>query len=515
MKKLYTHLYRFGFYLFYGLAILLEILAIILFFIFLADKAPFLWILVALIYAGSILSIINRNTAPENKVTWLVIVFLLPGVGSLFYLMFFERRIDKKERKHFQKIKKSSLNHVLTPNQHPIMAELKEADPTTYNHLHALMTVDLTAQPYRGTQTRYFGLGEDLWQNLLLDLKKAEKFIFMEYFIVELGEMWDSILEILIEKVQEGVEVRFLYDDIGCMLTLPNGYDLHLQKLGIKAAKFNRVTPKASVIYNNRSHRKMTIIDGQIGYTGGINLADEYINAIERFGHWKDGGMRLEGSAVQGLTKLFLLNWDINSIEVSDFNYYQNQTREVLSDGGLYLPYGSGPKPIYPRHIGKIAYLNLLKLAKHYVYITTPYLIIDYDLTEDLKNAALRGVEVIILMPFIADKPLIQIVNRSAYQELREAGVRIFEYTPGFIHSKNFVVDDIYGVIGTINLDYRSLVHHYENAVFMYKSPTILESKADFLAALAVSQEIHDDTLKISKRHKIIKGLIEVFAPML
>ncbi|MEY8463502.1 cardiolipin synthase [Streptococcus merionis] len=515
MEKLYTFISRFGFYLFCALAIIIEILAVILFFVYLADKAPFLWILLLIVYLGSILSIINKNTAPENKVAWLIIVFMLPGVGSLFYVMFFERRISKVERQHFQKIEKRALRHVLLPGEHPLLQGTHLSDPPTYNQLHALMMTDPTAQPYTDTQAQYFPIGESMWAKMLEDLRQAKHFIFMEYYIVELGQMWDSILDILTQKVKEGVEVRFMYDDIGCMVTLPNDYDVQLQKLGIKATPFNRVTPKASVVYNNRSHRKILVIDGQIGYTGGINLADEYVNIKVRFGHWKDGGMRLEGMAVQALTKLFLLNWDINSIEVSDFNHYQSFTQPVTSDGGLYVPYGSGPKPIYEHHVGKIVYLNLLKQAQHYVYITTPYLIIDYDLTEDLKNAALRGVEVIILMPFIADKPLIQIVNRSAYQELRHAGVRIFEYTPGFIHSKNFVVDDIYGVIGTINLDYRSLVHHYENAVFMYNSPVIADSKKDFLEALAVSQEIHDDTLKISFRHKVIKGLVEVFAPML
>lgn len=515
MEKLYTFISRFGFYLFCALAIIIEILAIIFFFIYLADKAPFLWVLLFLIYIGSIFSIINKNTAPENKVTWLIIVFLLPGVGSLFYVMFFERRISKVERKHYRKIEKRALRHVLLPGEHPLMQDLHLSDPTTYNHLHSLMMVDPTAQPYVNTQSQYFAIGEDMWESMLEDLRSAKHFIFMEYYIVELGQMWDSILDILVQKAKEGVEVRFMYDDIGCMVTLPNDYDIQLREMGIKAAPFNRLTPKASVVYNNRSHRKIMVIDGQIGYTGGLNLADEYVNIIERFGHWKDGGMRLEGMAVQALTKLFLLNWDINSIEVSDFNHYQTFTQPVTGDGALYVPYGSGPKPIYERHVGKTVYLNLLKQARHYVYITTPYLIIDYDLTEDLKNAALRGVEVIILMPFIADKPLIQIVNRSAYQELRDAGVRIFEYTPGFVHSKNFVVDDLYAVIGTINLDYRSLVHHYENAVFMYKSPIIADAKQDFLESLAVSEEIHDDTLKISLRHKVIKGLVEVFAPML
>ena len=465
--------------------------------------------------ALAILSIINRNTAPENKVTWLVIIFLLPGVGSLFYMMFSERRVDRQERKHFAKIGKRALANILPSHTHPEMQRLKNEDPITYGQIHSIMEGDTAAQPYQQTKSQYFAIGEAMWQQMLIDLKAAQHFIFMEYYIVDQGKMWDSILEILKEKVAAGVEVRFMYDDIGCMLTLPNDYDTQLRKLGIKATKFNRLTPKASVVYNNRSHRKILVIDGQIGYTGGINLADEYINAIERFGHWKDGGIRLEGLAVQAFTRLFLLNWDINSKEISNFKHYQDFTQPVASDGGLYVPYGSGPKPIYQRHVGKIVYLNLLKQARHYVYITTPYLIIDYDLTEDIKNTALRGVEVIILMPFIADKPLIQIINRSAYQELRDAGVRIFEYTPGFIHSKNFVVDDIYAVSGSINLDYRSLVHHYEDAVFMYQAPAILDSKKDFLEALKVSQEIHDDTLKISLRHKIIKIIVEVFAPLL
>lgn len=515
MKTINKFLSRFGFYLFCALAILIEILALILFFAFLADKAPFLWVLFGVIYFGSVLSIINRNTAPENKVTWLVIIFSLPGVGTLFYVMFFDRHIEKKERVHYEKISKKALLSVLTPEQHPTLAKLRNQDPTTYGLLHGLMKADPTAQPYGQSQSQYFSLGEEMWQQMLSDLRSAQHFIFMEYYIVELGQMWDSILAILIEKAAQGVEVRFMYDDIGCMLTLPNDYDAQLRKYGIKASRFNRLTPKVSVVYNNRSHRKITVIDGQIGYTGGINLADEYINLRMRFGHWKDGGIRLEGEAVKGLTKLFLLNWDINAMEVSDFQHYESYAQPVLSDGALYIPYGSGPKPIYPRYVGKMVYLNLLKQAKDYVYITTPYLIIDYDLTEDLKNAALRGVEVIILMPFIADKPIIQIINRSAYQRLREAGVRIFEYTPGFIHSKNFIVDDIYGVIGTINLDYRSLVHHYENAVFLYNSPSLLASKHDFLETLAVSQEIYDDTLTFKSHHKIIKGLVEVFAPML
>ena len=269
-----------------------------------------------------------------------------------------------------------------------------------------------------------------------------------------------------------------------------------------------------TVAYNNRDHRKILVIDGQISYTGGINLADEYINHIERFGHWKDSGIRIDGPATQAFTRLFLMNWYINRGEISDFDQYhlENQTRP---GGGLCIPYGSGPKPIYKMKVGKIVYQNLINQAEDFVYITTPYLIIDYDLTEDIKNAAMRGVDVRIITPFIPDKKLIQLVTRGSYPDLLSAGVRIYEYTPGFIHSKQMIVDDRFAVVGTINLDYRSLVHHYENAVLLYETPSIATIRNDFEEIFEESQEIFPGTIKPTWYQTLIKEVAQLFAPML
>ena len=353
-----------------------------------------------------------------------------------------------------------------------------------------------------------------MWQQMLEDLKRAKKFIFLEYYIVEEGLMWDSMLEILEEKVAQGVEVKMLYDDIGCMVTLPGDYTVHLRSKGIDAHKFNKVIPRMTVAYNNRDHRKILVIDGQISYTGGINLADEYINRIERFGHWKDSGIRIDGPATQAFTRLFLMNWYINRGEISDFDQYhlENQTRH---GSGLCIPYGSGPKPIYKTKVGKIVYQNLINQAEDFVYITTPYLIIDYDLTEDIKNAAMRGVDVRIVTPHIPDKKLIQLVTRGAYPDLLSAGVRIFEYTPGFIHSKQMIVDDRFAAVGTINLDYRSLVHHYENAVLLYKTESIADIRKDFEEIFEQSQEIFSDTINPTWYQMMIKEVTQLFAPML
>ena len=305
-----------------------------------------------------------------------------------------------------------------------------------------------------------------------------------------------------------------LYDDIGCMVTLPGDYTVHLRSKGIDAHKFNKVIPRMTVAYNNRDHRKILVIDGQISYTGGINLADEYINQIERFGHWKDSGIRIDGPATQAFTRLFLMNWYINRGEISDFDQYhlENQTR---SGAGLCIPYGSGPKPIYQMKVGKVVYQNLINQATDFVYITTPYLIIDYDLTEDIKNAAMRGVDVRIVTPFVPDKELIQLITRGAYPDLLSAGVRIYEYTPGFIHSKQMIVDDRYAVVGTINLDYRSLVHHYENAVLLYETPSIADIRKDFEEIFEVSQEVFLGTINPTWYQTLIKEVTQLFAPML
>ncbi|KJQ78004.1 cardiolipin synthetase [Streptococcus infantis] len=491
--------------------ILIELFVIFGIILYMSQIAPLVWVsLVFLVSVATVIAIVNRSMSPESKVTWLIVTFV-PVFGPLLYLMFGERRLSKKELKQLQELNSIAFHE---NNGRQLHLQLQETDKSAYGIINALLHMDSNAEVYDQTDSQFFASGEEMWQQMLKDLKRAEKFIFLEYYIVEEGLMWDSMLEILEEKAAQGVEVKMLYDDIGCMVTLPGDYTVYLRSKGIDAHKFNKVIPRMTVAYNNRDHRKILVIDGQISYTGGINLADEYINHIERFGHWKDSGIRIDGPATQAFTRLFLMNWYINRGEISDFDQYhlENQTR---SGSGLCIPYGSGPKPIYQMKVGKIVYQNLINQAEDFVYITTPYLIIDYDLTEDIKNAAMRGVDVRIVTPHIPDKKLIQLVTRGAYPDLLSAGVRIFEYTPGFIHSKQMIVDDRFAAVGTINLDYRSLVHHYENAVLLYKTESIADIRKDFEEIFEQSQEIFSDTINPTWYQMMIKEVTQLFAPML
>ena len=462
------------------------------------------------LYIGTILAIVNRNMPPESKVTWLLFA-VVPVFGFLLYLMIGERRLSKKE---IQQLEKMDSMKFREDNSYDLRVELKQENKSAFGIVKSLLSMDHNADVYDGTASQYFPLGEEMFEAMLDDLRSAKKFIFLEFYIINPGVMWNRVLEILVDKVQQGVEVKLLYDDIGCMATLSGDYTKRLRKMGIDAHKFNKVIPRMTVAYNNRDHRKILVVDGQVGYTGGINLADEYINHIVRFGHWKDGGVRLEGRAVKALTRLFLMNWYINRGEITDFDRYHFDSQRVEGKG-LYIPYGSGPKPIYKEQVGKAVYQNIINQAIDYVYITTPYLIIDYDLTEDIKNAAMRGVDVRIVTPFIPDKKLIQIVTRGAYPDLLEAGVKIYEYTPGFIHSKNVISDDELAVVGTINFDYRSLVHHYENAVLMYQTESIADIKRDFEDLFDVSKEISLETLQNSWYQRLLKEIMQLFAPLL
>ena len=491
--------------------ILIELFVIFGIILYMSQIAPIIWVtLVFLISIATVIAIVNRSMSPESKVTWLIVTFV-PVFGPLLYLMFGERRLSKKELKQLQELNSIAFHE---NNGRQLHLQLQETDKSAYGIINALLHMDSNAEVYEHTDSQFFANGEEMWQQMLKDLKRAKKFIFLEYYIVDEGLMWDSMLEALEEKAAQGVEVKMLYDDIGCMVTLPGDYTVYLRSKGIDAHKFNKVIPRMTVAYNNRDHRKILVIDGQISYTGGINLADEYINHIERFGHWKDSGIRIDGPATQAFTRLFLMNWYINRGEISDFDQYhlENQTR---SGSGLCIPYGSGPKPIYQMKVGKIVYQNLINQAEDFVYITTPYLIIDYDLTEDIKNAAMRGVDVRIVTPHIPDKKLIQLVTRGAYPDLLSAGVRIFEYTPGFIHSKQMIVDDRFAAVGTINLDYRSLVHHYENAVLLYKTESIADIRKDFEEIFEQSQEIFSDTINPTWYQMMIKEVTQLFAPML
>lgn len=490
------------------LLIFLEIAAVIAVMSLLTIYIPYFVIPVLLTQLAVAIAIINSDDNPDYKVPWLFFVLLIPIIGFMCYFMLYSRQLSKKQVKKLRALQSETTGKDDTAE----LSELKESSPLAYSQAAAIGKLAAT-HLYRNTDIKYYPLGEDLFADILEDLRGAQQFIFMEYFIIEDGLFWGSLLEVLKEKAAAGVEVRVVYDDIGCMLTLPGNYHKQLEKFGIKCVPFAKLKGQANNEFNNRSHRKITVIDGKIGYTGGINLADEYINHIEKHGHWKDVGIRLEGEAVQELTKTFLTDYVLNAKgEQYDFTpYYRNYK---VPNGGWCVPFGDGPKPVYSRQVSKTAILNMLFQAERYVYITTPYLIIDNELVQALEDAAIRGVDVRIITPGIPDKALIFMITRSYYFRLMDAGVKIYEYTPGFIHAKTYIADGKVVVVGTINLDYRSLVHHFENGVWMYGHEVIADIERDFLSTLGTSEKIEKDTLKDTALRRFARALIKVFTPL-
>lgn len=463
----------------------------------------------------SALVIMNRDTNPEYKASWLAVIILLPFLGLILYLLFYSRRAPKKHLPYIDSIYENINKEERETKNTVVLGDLMERDSHAYGKARAIMNDDGLAKIYSESASRFFESGEDMLDSMLCDLAAAKKYIFLEYFIIDTGYMWDKIHELLVRKAGEGVEVRVMYDDIGSWKSLPARYPKRLISEGIKCQRFGRVNPKISTVHNNRDHRKIMVIDGKVAYTGGINIADEYVNRRCRLGYWKDGGIRVTGRAVEGLLRLFISTWDFTSKSYSDYEHYAKEVVGTTTDGGFYIPFGSGPSPLYTRPVGKNVFLNVINQAEKYVYITTPYLVIDYDLTESLKNAALRGVDVRIITPGTADKKFVKIMTKSAYPFLMEAGVRIYEYTPGFIHEKTLVCDDKYATVGTINLDFRSLVHHYENAVWIYGSPVVRSIRESFLRSVRKSALMDENKMKLTFREKILRTAIKICAPLL
>ena len=365
---------------------------------------------------------------------------------------------------------------------------------------------------YQNTTCQYFGTGEEMFPRLKEEIEKAQNFIFLEYFIIDQGIMWDSILKILKKKVEQGVKVRVLYDGMCSIFQLPKNYSKKLKEAGIECKLFAPIKPVISTIYNNRDHRKIAIIDGKIAFTGGINLADEYINAYERFGYWKDSAIMLKGKAVQSFTKMFLDMWYIDELKYENYNPYLIDY-EIESDSYI-MPYCDNPLDI--ELVGENVYLNMIHNATKYIFITSPYLVLDNEMLTALELASKRGVEVKLLLPHIPDKKYAYLVARTYYEELIEAGVNIYEFIPGFIHAKNVICDDEKAVVGTINFDYRSLYLNFECAVFLYKDKAIKDILKDYDKTLKKSKKI---TLQECKNYGIIKKgigrLLRMFAPLM
>jgi len=495
------------------LMIVFEVALLVLLFIF-TPRSVYIVVGASLILSFlCFLSLVNRDVNPEYKITWLSLILILPPVGAILYLIFYSRRLSRREGRLYLGIAKELRARGIDGEP---LSELYSISTLAAGKARAILSDDPLASVYGGTSSRVFSEGSALFSSMLEDLASAKKFIFLEYFIIDEGELWDGILDMLKRKVSEGVEVRVLYDDFGCFKTLPEDYDEQLRALGINARIVARITPRVSSVHNNRDHRKICVIDGRIAYTGGVNIADEYADLKERFGHWKDGGIRMEGRAVAGFIKLFLATFDVAARVVSDYDRYLSEVSDADEpDGGFYIPFGSGPAPIYRRPVGKNLFLNLINQAEKYLYITTPYLIIDYDLTEALRNAASRGVEVRIVTPGIADKKRIKVMTKSAYPYLMEGGVKIFEYTPGFIHEKMLVSDGKYAVIGTVNFDYRSLAHHYECGVWIFNSKVVEDARLAFLETISSSAEVTRKSSRLTLGEWLVKIRIRLFNPLL
>ncbi len=464
-----------------------------------------------------ILYMINSRISDAYIISWIAVIALVPGFGALIYLLAGNKKYTKRQLKKYKPIFKALRRVKVNPR---IRKNLEKKEPDAIR-IAEYINAESGSAFYDKTQVDYYPTGEKAWECMLSELKKAKHYIFMEYFIIEEGLMWNSILDILIEKVAEGVDVRVMYDDMGCISTLPTNYLYKLRKLGIKCIAFGRFNPFLSIKVNNRDHRKILVIDGHTGFTGGINLADEYINAIERFGHWKDNAIRLKGEGVYGLTMLFLSNWQTNSYFDEEIDYddylpsvHISELEEEIADNGFIQPYGD--VPFNYKSVSENVYLSLMQRANNYLYIATPYLIIDSKIRDQLILTAKQGVEVILLTPHIPDKPTVFGITRSYYKSLISAGVRVFEYTPGFIHMKMFISDDKFGTVGTVNLDYRSLFLHLECGCFMYDTSCIVDMKKDFLESLEVSEEITMKKYeKISRGKRFWWAILRLFAPLM
>ena len=488
---------------------LFEIFAIISIVVACCYYIPYFYIAAWITEIFCVIKIIASDDNPDYKVPWLLFVLILPIAGFMLYFLFYSRKLQKKFIRRLDELKRYRYER----NQEEILGELERESAHASAQARMLCSIS-GASVFKDTKQIYYSLGEDMWQAMLSDLETAEKFIFMEYFIIEEGTFWNSILDILKRKAAAGVTVRVLYDDIGCMSTLPGDYAKTLRSYCIEAVPFSRMRGQADGEFNNRSHRKICVIDGKVGYTGGVNIADEYINEVVKFGHWKDTGIRLEGEAVWELTRLFLSDYGLN-VKTLPKDEHELYPTSDISEDGFVIPFGDGPSPIYEHRVGKSVIQNMLGSATRYMYMTTPYLIIDNDLCRSIESAALRGVDIRIIVPHIPDKRIVFGMTRSFYHRLMKSGVKIYEYAPGFIHAKSYIADDEYAMIGTINLDYRSLVHHFENGVWMYRCDCIRDLKADIEKTMAKSIEITPDMLKTGLATRFIRSVVRIFAPML
>lgn len=473
------------------------------------------WISRTLLFGGSILAsficlmvILSMDVNPYNKLSWSIFIAIFPFPGIIIFILSYFDIGHKYEQKSIIEIEDET-DHLLSVDM-PLMRDIKEEDKDFYN-IASYMLKNGNFPTYANTKTKYYPVGEDALNDMLTAIEEAKDFIFLEYFILTPGYMWGTMLEALAKKAQEGVEIRIIYDGTNSISKLKKDFPEKMADLGIEVKVFSPIYPIISTYYNNRDHRKILVVDGKVCFTGGINIGDEYINVYERFGHWKDTVVKIEGMAVESFTLMFLQMWHAGEDE-RDFEKYL--TRHVRENEGYMI--GIGDNPMRDEKYTKNLYLHLLNTAVDYVYIMTPYLILDNELEEAMCFAAKRGVDVRLVLPGIADKKIPYMLAKSHYKKLITAGVKIYEYLPGFMHAKTWLSDDKNVVVGSVNLDFRALYLNFETTAYIYKSPICKDVGTDFEIVFDVSKEISlEDVKNYPMRKKFMAALIMPFAPLL
>lgn len=477
---------------------------------YLSDSFFIIYTLLTIISVAVVVWIVSKSDNPSYKMTWVILILIMPIFGGLFYIVWGNKQLPPSLSDKIKYYK--SLPPVKSGADKNLLPRLWEQDPQLAVQARYILSMT-GSELWENTSAKFYALGDDGFPDMIEALKSAEKFILMEFYIINFGVMWDSILEILKEKARNGVKVMLMYDDFGTIHYLPRHYDRYLRSLGIETAVFNPYRPHLNMSMNYRDHRKIVVIDGNIGFCGGFNISDEYINRHERFGHWKDTGVRISGDAVWNLSYMFLTLWRFttNSQEINFDDY--RPTKSFESDG-LVQPFDDDPMD--HKFVVKDNYLGMINRATNYLYLSTPYLILDDEMIRALTRAAQCGVDVRIITPHIPDKWYVHIISQAHYERLLAHGVRVYEYLPGFIHAKQIVADDKIAVVGTTNMDFRSFYLNYECGVAFYNSSICKTVKMDFMDTICKSIEITEDSLsKTPFYNRIFAAVLKVFEPLL
>lgn len=493
------------------LAFLIQVGWIVSLFLWLSEYSASINLICMIAAVLLVLRIYGKHQIAAFKMPWIILIMAFPILGLCLYLLFGHKDVTKKMRKRFEEIDPKLLSEI--KQDEAVMKKLEQIDFAVANQCRYIH--DFGKYPvYNNTDVEFYAEASDAFEAQLEALKKAEKFIFMEYHAIQETNAFSRLKEVLADRAANGVEVRILYDDVGSVGFIDPGFIKRMNAIGVQCRIFNPVMPILNFFMNNRDHRKITVIDGKVGFTGGYNLADEYFNITHPYGYWKDTGIKLVGEAVESLTIIFLEMW--NAMKETDTSYgkYLTQYPITSEECGFIQLYADSPLDDEP--MGENVYLNLIKSAKHRLYVATPYLIISDEMERELCLAAKRGVDVRVITPGIPDKKLIYKITRSYYAGLVRGGVRIYEYTPGFIHEKQVLCDDKTAVVGTINFDYRSLYHHFENAAFLYDCNAVKDISRDFEKTLQVSNEVTSQYKEGRKTVlRITQCILRLFAPLL